>query len=115
MLVTQTKNSTNDLVFKLTLPTGLNWNDIQEAIFIVKADIDDSINDAVFSKSTSNGSVELSLPDLIIVHFEDTDYGNVIEEYNYIGAILCRFTGQTDFDERIDTFDFQIKKAMHND
>lgn len=114
MLVTKKDKDTNDLLFEITLPTGKTFTDVEDVAFIVKSDIDDLLADAKIEKYLDNGDITLQNSNQILVHFTLSDYENMEIGYDYIAGLFCRFTGQTDFDERIDTFSFQIEKSMHN-
>lgn len=115
MLIIKPLNDINDLVIKpYMLPTGKVFTDVIDAVFIIKEDISDALSDAKIEKYKSNNEIIFENTDQVRVKFSISDYVDLQIGYNYIGKLLCKFTGQTDFDERIDPFDFQITKAMHN-
>lgn len=116
MLITKPFNDTNDLVIKpYVLPIGKTFADVEDAVFIIKADIDDALADAQIEKYKSiNNQIVFENDDQVKIKFATGDYESLIIGYNYIGVLLCKFAGQTDFDERIDPFDFQVTKSMHN-
>ena len=114
MIITKPINDVNDLLFTLSLPTGRVWADIEDVAFIVKEDIDDALADSKIEKYKSDGDIVLENGDTVKVKFTLQDYTGLVIGYAYVGGLFCKFVGQSDFDESIDTFDFKIKKSMHN-
>ncbi len=109
-------NDVSDLNFVIRFPEGKTISDIEDIIFLVKAEDDTPLIDALISKTLSNSEIELSNQDIAkVTTWVTTDYDDLEIDVLYVAALFCKWTGDSDFDENVEQlFDFQLEQNFHN-